>query len=614
MRRRTAPPLAWLPRLVCLVLVLAPAVRLHAADPQPYVMTLRPTGDDGLDSALHDSSNLLSLQDTAPAGGFALVQRARDDLDRFTTVLHSFGFYKARVSLTIGGHPLDDPALLDAIDAAPAQPGLAVVALFDLGPPFRLGQVAIEGPVPPAAAAALNLTSGQPARAGDVLAAGDRLLEALRKAGYPLARVPTPVATLRPDDDRLDVMFQPDPGPQARLGTIAITGLTTVHEAFVRRRLLIHPGEAYSPAAIERARQDLASIGVFAAVRIEQADRLDTDGQLPLTVAVSERPPHTVSVGAAYSTDLGIDLTTAWHDRNLFGNAEQLNLKADASLGGNAETRPGYRLGAQFIKPDLLARDQALELDLDAVRQSLQAYDQTALIQKAAIRRRLTPHWTASLGLTGEQESIAQEDVTRHYNLIGLPVTLKYDSTTSLLDPTSGLRATLSVTPTESLGVRDATFVLMQAAASAYLNLSGDGRSVLALRGLVGQASGAGVFDLPPDQRFYAGGSATVRGFRYQSVGPQFADSRPTGGTAVSAASVEFRQRIAGHFGLAAFLDAGQLSDTGAPFTRAWQVGAGAGVRYYTAIGPLRLDVAMPLTRQPGGDSFELYIGLGQAF
>ena len=77
---------------------------------------------------------------------------------------------------------------------------------------------------------------------------------------------------------------------------------------------------------------------------------------------------------------------------------------------------------------------------------------------------------------------------------------------------------------------------------------------------------------------------------------------------------MEFRQRIAGHFGLAAFLDAGQLSDTGAPFTRTWQVGAGAGGRYYTAIGPLRLDVAMPLTRQPGGDSFELYIGLGQAF
>ncbi len=154
----------------------------------------------------------------------------------------------------------------------------------------------------------------------------------------------------------------------------------------------------------------------------------------------------------------------------------------------------------------------------------------------------------------------------------------------------------------------------MQLAGSTYLDLLSNGRSVLALRGLIGQASGVGVFGLPPDQRFYAGGSATVRGYRFQTLGPQFPDRKPTGGTAISAGTVEFRQRILSSYGIVTFLDVGQVSSNGAPFTSAWHAGAGIGARYYTPIGPIRLDVAVPLNKLPGGDSFELYIGIGQAF
>jgi translocation and assembly module TamA len=136
----------------------------------------------------------------------------------------------------------------------------------------------------------------------------------------------------------------------------------------------------------------------------------------------------------------------------------------------------------------------------------------------------------------------------------------------------------------------------------------------LALRGIVGQDSGVGVFGLPPDQRFYAGGSGTVRGYRYQTLGPQFPDRKPTGGTAISAGTVEVRQRLYSSFGVVGFIDAGQVSSNGTPFTSNWHAGAGLGARYYTPIGPIRLDVAVPLQKIPGGDAFELYIGIGQAF
>jgi translocation and assembly module TamA len=138
--------------------------------------------------------------------------------------------------------------------------------------------------------------------------------------------------------------------------------------------------------------------------------------------------------------------------------------------------------------------------------------------------------------------------------------------------------------------------------------------SVIAIRGLVGSVQGATDFDLPPDQRFYGGGSATVRGFRYQSIGPQFVDNTPIGGTSIDAATIELRQRLWGNIGAAAFIDAGQVAEGSAPFAGRLEEGAGVGARYYTAIGPIRVDLAVPINPIPHGDSFEIYLGLGEAF
>jgi translocation and assembly module TamA len=234
--------------------------------------------------------------------------------------------------------------------------------------------------------------------------------------------------------------------------------------------------------------------------------------------------------------------------------------------------------------------------------------------------------------------------VTYNYTLVALPLTLSYDSThlaSPLDDPVHGMRDSLSITPTQSLGHPNASFIISQIKLAAYFDLHGlgftdPGRSVLAARALAGEAQGAGEFSLPPDQRFYGGGSGTIRGYRYQSVGPQFpADGNPIGGTAIIAGTLEFRQRIAANWGGAVFVDGGQVSTGLKPLPNEFRIGYGVGLRYYTPIGPIRLDVAVPTSRHSfvtqsqvlnanGGlttttgvvkdDAFEIYIGLGQAF
>ena len=535
-----------------MLLLIAPGPAPRAADPVPYTVSLgTANGHAAIDQVLHDAATLISLRTSAPVGPFALVARARDDRGRFIAALHSFGYYQAKVDLTIDERPLDDPGLIDALQAAAPTPPAQVEAKFELGPLFHLGAVSVTGSLPPGTEAALGIRSGDPARAADVLAAGDDLLAKLRQAGYALATVAPPVATLHPDQGTLDVAFAGNAGPRVDLGEITVSGLEHVNAAYVQNRLTLHPGETFNPTEIEAARADLAGLGVFSSVRAEPAAQLDAQGRLPVTFVVTEAPPRSVDLGLSYATDLGVTPSVGWHHHNLFGNGEQLNLTASASTGGDADTGLSYKVGAQFIKPDFWARDQTLQVEVDALRQDLQAYDQDALLESVTLTRPLWPQWvphlTGSIGLSAEQEYILQEDVGRSYDLIGLPMTPKYDSSNNVLEPTKGIRAALAATPMHSLSGADATFLIMQASASTYFDLTGNGRSVVAVRGLLGQIAGAGQFSLPPDQRFYAGGSTTVRGFRYQSMGPQFADGKPTGGTAIDAGTVELRQRLFGN-------------------------------------------------------------------
>ncbi len=605
-----------------LAMMLAMLQAAHAADPLPYTVTIAPTGQSALDAALTGSAQLVSLRTRAPAGPFAVVTRARQDIPRLRTALESFGYYSSAIKVTIAGRGLDDATLPDALAAAPDKPAVPIAIHIDRGPLFTLRHVSLDGAVPAAGRSAFTLHPGEPAQAAPVLGAGGAVLAALREDGYALAVVDPPIAVLVPAEHALDVSFHVTPGPRVDLGPISLHGLARVNPAYVRRRLLVHSGQLYQPSKIEAARQDLASVGVFSGVTVRAAPALDAAGALPVTFDFAERPRHAVSLTVAYSTDLGGSVGATWSHRNLFGNAEQLNLAASMTgLGGSAVTGLGYDVTAQLIKPDFLRRDQQIEFDLGAIRQDLQAYKQTAFTAGTTLTRKLSRQWSVSAGLTAEQEQIIQEGVTRNYTLVALPVTGKYDSTglsNPLDDATQGIRATLGAAPTQSI-TNSATFVILQGSASTYfdlarLGLSRPGASVLAVRGLVGSAQGAGQFDLPPDQRFYGGGSATVRGFKYQSVGPLFADNNPEGGAAIDAASVEFRQRVWGNIGAAVFVDAAQVNASSAPFAGTLREGIGVGGRYYTPIGPIRVDIAVPVNAPPHGDSFELYLGLGQAF
>ena len=609
--------------LLLTLLFACPAGPLSAADPQHYALEIGKTGNDDLDKALKQSAYLETLRKQTDVDPFALVARANEDVPRLETTLQSFGYFRGKVSIKIFGHDLSDPNLLTALEAVPNGRSVGVLVYVNKGPLYHLRRVVVDGAVPDDARAKLKLPAGQPAVSADVLAGGTRLLTALQEDGYALAKVDPPIAYADDGAAALDVTFKADAGPKTDIGAVRITGLKTVDEAVVRTAFRVKPGDLYRPSKIEEGRKSVLALGTFSGVEVHAATALDPEGRIPLELEITERPHHAVSLNAAYSTDLGASAGGTWTDRDLFGGAEQLNLAASINgVGGTAVSTLGYNLTAQLQKPEFFAPDQTLEFDLGAVKQKLIAYDQTAQTGAILVKRKFSALWSGSAGLSLTHDDVTQEHVARTYELLSLPLNVTYDSTglTGLLqEPTHGGRASLSFTPTQSFGHRTRTFLTTQLAGSAYIDLSWldlekPGSGVLAFRATIAEIAGAGVFDVPPDRRLYAGGSATVRGYRYQSIGPLFPDQKPMGGTAMDAGTIEFRQHLFGDFAAAAFIDGGQANAAGVPFEGTLRVGVGGGLRYYTPIGPVRVDVAFPLTRLRASDPFEVYIGLGQAF
>jgi translocation and assembly module TamA len=639
----------------------------HAADPQPYRVEIASAGNSDMDATLKSTSDLLALRGTAPVSPFGLIARARSDVDRLTTALESFGYYQCRIEIKINDMLVNNPALGDALSALPKGQDARVAIGFTLGPLYHLRRIEIDGDLPDEVRSTLGLTGGEPAVASTVLAGGARLLTALQERGYAFAKVDPPVADEAADAHVLDLRFHVEVGPKVNIGRVHIEGLQRVHESLLRARLTLHTGDPYSPSAIERARHDLLGLGVFSQVSLDVGTAVDDSGGVPITFKMRERPRHGVSLSAAYSSDLGGSGGVTWTDRNVFGSAEQLSLAARIiNLGGSSTTGVGYDTSAKYLMPDFGHRDQSLQFGVGALKQSLQAYDQTARTSTVTLTRKISSIWSVSIGGATSDEQIIQEntiipvpgtktipgslpipgtnivlaDVTRNYTLFAMPLNVALDTTnlpSPLDDPHRGMRASLSVTPTLALAHPNAKFIVSQLNVAGYFDLNhvlpiDPGRTVLAARALAGLAEGAGEFSLPPDQRFYAGGSGTIRGYRYQAVGPALPDGTPIGGTSIRAASLELRQRFGTNFGAAVFVDGGEVTANLASIPDVvpdkFRVGAGAGLRYYTPIGPIRFDVAVPTQRRRancvastlspppacGDDAFEIYIGLGQAF
>ena len=195
--------------------------------------------------------------------------------------------------------------------------------------------------------------------------------------------------------------------------------------------------------------------------------------------------------------------------------------------------------------------------------------------------------------------------------MAGVNGQLGFDQTDSLLDPTKGFRLTALVQPEATVKGGFNPYIRSRIDGSGYFPVTDS--LVLAGRVRLGTIKGAGLFDIAPSRRLYAGGGGSVRGYSYQALGEQAADGKAVGGRSLNEASVEARYRF-GNYGIVAFVDAGQAYRQTTPQFNDLRYGVGIGGRFYTNFGPMRLDLATPIDRRPGESRLNIYVSIGQAF
>jgi translocation and assembly module TamA len=402
------------------------------------------------------------------------------------------------------------------------------------------------------------------------------------------------------------------------MGRVRFSGTEKVDTTYLQKRVPFEQGDSYAPAKVNALRDRLTALGVFNSVRITPAKALDANGELPIDVELTDRPAHTIGFGASYETQLGFAVNGYWMHRNLFGEAESLKISAEVNhIGQGAIPQDlGYGFKIDFRKPDWLMKQQDAVVNAAAVNEIFDAYQRKAITLLLGIDQILDPQWRFRIGVSGEVSQIQRYGIWGYYSLIGLPGQVIYNGANSDVDPTEGYRITFNATPYADLTHSGDMFAILKLVGTAYIDVSGDGRSVLAGRAAFGSIPGGTNANIPFDKLFYAGGGGSVRGFAYQSAGPRDAFNNPLGGASLVEGSIEFRQRIGESWGAVLFVDAGSAyTDTLPNFSQfAPRIGAGAGVRYYTGFGPARLDVGFPLNRRDGDAAFGVYVSIGQAF
>ena len=548
---------------------------------------------------LHDSSQLVALKDRQPASVAALQRRADADVPRLVQVLHAAGYWAAKIDVQM---------------APQAQP-VTVTLQVTPGPLYHLESVRFVAPgggtpplLPDYNPAAFGLEIGGPALAAPVLTAENRMLSTYAERGRPFAKVTDRRVVIDDGKHTMSLTYTVDAGPEARFGAVTIDGLKSLESGYVERRISWHEGAIYDQQEVETTRKALVDSNLFSVVQVTPGTMPDVEGRVPITITLAERLPRSVGAGADYSTSLGFGALAYWENRNLFGDGESLRVTTQF-----AQSQIG--LLTQFRRPDFGATGQDLLATADLADETPVAYTSRRLKLSSGLERRFDKIYTAGALIDYEHGNVTAHEETQHYQLAGVPLYIRRDTTGNLLDPVMGTRAALETTPYTGVAGTHLTFVTSRLSGSAYQPIGGDARFVLAGYGRIGAIFGEPRQSMPADKLLYVGGGGSVRGYGYQTVGPLDSGDKPLGGLSSLEFGGELRAKITDTIGLVPFIDAGNVYETSLPRpTGRLFYGAGLGLRYYTAVGPIRLDLATPLSRRPSDGIIQVYISLGQAF
>jgi outer membrane protein assembly complex protein YaeT len=448
-----------------------------------------------------------------------------------------------------------------------------------------------------------------------------RVLSALlADEAHPLNKVVGQVRVY-PQKKSAMVLFRADLGQRVLFGPVRVEGAEDIDRDYILKVKTFVRGQPFSGKVLEQTQSALLDTGFFSAVNPEPMYDEMQDNQVPIRLQVTERDSHSVRLGVGWGNEDLLRVRILQVNRNMFGWNETFTIEGKLSSIYQG-------LVGRIKVPFIFNLHTNMLLSGGMEQSDNEAYENQRLFFSPILEYLLAGKWRFFIGYNVERDHIIdlkadvpnpEEEKKDHY-ISSVPFGFRYDGRDSMLNPTSGTFFRLQVEVASDAIGSDVEFLRPVADLRHVLPLEdilGMKRWYLASRAKAGVAWPLpGTDRIPLVRRFFPGGADSVRGYPYQKLGPLDESGKPLGGEAFVEGSLELRFPLVGELGGVLFTDAGNAYESISTEVGSLRFTAGAGLRYHTPVGPLRLDFGYQLN-PPSGSHFsryEVYLSVGQAF
>jgi translocation and assembly module TamA len=422
------------------------------------------------------------------------------------------------------------------------------------------------------------------------------LVAAAQSHGYFEAALSTSVVTVDEALRHADIELEIESGPRYRFGQIEYSG-SVLRPELLAGYAVFRAGDPYDATAISELHEALNGSGYFGSVSIQAEPSDDGSREVPVLVRLEPGLRQVYTVGAGFATDTGVQGRLGYTNRRLNDKGHQFDSRLFVSSVDS-------QISGTYRWPRDNPEDEWVDLFGGYQHKRTDTSRSDKVTFGVRVSRNRTPTWleTPYLNFTGEDYRVGEQLDKSRLVIAGI----NWESTIGreISRIRSGRRMSLDIRGSlDSIG-SDTTFLQLTGSTKWAIPL-GESTRVLA-RADLGFTAKQDFEELPASVRYFAGGDNSVRGYGFETLGPTNEDGDVIGGSYLATFSIELDRLVSKKWSVAAFIDTGNAFDN---FDVDFKTGIGLGLRWYSPLGPIRLDVAHPLD-DPTRD-YRVHITLG---
>lgn len=371
---------------------------------------------------------------------------------------------------------------------------------------------------------------------------------------------------------------------------------TVVGDRLLKKLQPIEAGDAYSDSDVLSLRNNISNSGYFDVVSVRTLREHRADGRVPLQITLVEKPKHLYTAGLGYGTDTGVRLGLGWENRYINDRGHRLQTDARLSQVENS-------LSADYVMPFWSETINSIGFNTEFKQQDTDTSEsQSYAVGSYYQRQRFGWDETGSIKLLQEDFDVSDDSESALLLIPGISWSRTWADNT--LYTRHGGRLSLSLSGASESLLSDISFGQVTLRGK-YIRSIGESSRIIT-RAAIGATEVSDFEQFPSSLRFFAGGDSSIRGYDYQSLGPEGDDGEVEGGRYLAVGSIEYENMFLGDWGGAVFTDFGNAYNS---FSDPIEYSVGIGVRWRSPVGLIRVDVAKGLSDTDEGIALHIVIG-----